>query len=268
MTNNDEAEARRRPPISAAIICFNEERNIERCLEAVSWCEEIVVVDSGSTDRTLELARRFPVEVFLRKFDTYINQKNFALDRCRHDWVLSVDADEVITPELAAEMRGLRFDAAGYRVLRRTYLGDRQIRRGNWSRDYHLRLFRRSLGRWGGSNPHERVILNGPTRRLHNVMLHYSFRNRQEFLERNRKYTEMMADYLARQGRKTYPGEAVLHAAGNFVKAYFLRRGFLDGEAGLFLAYHYSRLSYLKYALLAERLRQKGNPEKADRRAA
>jgi glycosyltransferase involved in cell wall biosynthesis len=268
MTKTEDAPATSRPPISAAIICFNEERNIERCLEAVSWCEQIVVVDSGSTDRTLSLVGRFPAEACVRKFDTYINQKNFALDRCRHDWVLSVDADEVITPALAEEIRRLPFDAPGYQLLRRTYLGDRQIRRGHWARDYQVRLFRRWRGRWGGSNPHERVVLNGAARRLRNPMLHYSFRNRQEFLDRNRKYTEMLADYLARQGRKTYPGEAMLHAVGNFVKGYLLRRGFLDGEAGLFLAYHYSRLSYLKYSLLAQRRRQAPDAPLATRRAA
>jgi glycosyltransferase involved in cell wall biosynthesis len=245
-----------RPPISAAVICYNEERNIERCLEALRWCEQIVLVDSGSTDRTLEIASRFPCDIVVRKFDTYINQKNFALDQCRHEWVVSVDADEVITAELAREIERLEYDVAGYIVRRRTYLGDRVISRGAWARDDHVRLFRRSCGRWGGSNPHERFFIEGPTRRLQAPMLHYSYRNREEFLARNHKYTQMLVEHLLRQRRTTYRGEALLHATGNFLKSYVLRRGFLDGEAGFFLSYHYARFSHLKYTLLAQRQRE------------
>jgi glycosyltransferase involved in cell wall biosynthesis len=245
-----------RPPISAAVICFNEERNIARCLEALRWCEQIVVVDSGSSDRTVEIARRFPCEIVERKFDTFMNQKNFALDQCRHEWVLSVDADEAITPELAAEIERLAYDVAGYVVRRQTFLGDRQIRRGAWSHDDHVRLFRKSCGRWGGSNPHERVFLEGPAQRLKAPMLHYSYGARQEFLDRNRKYTELMVEHLVRQGRSTYRGEGLVHAAGNFFKSFILRRGFLDGEVGFFLSYHYARFSHLKYSLLAARQRE------------
>jgi glycosyltransferase involved in cell wall biosynthesis len=211
-----------------------------------------VVVDSGSTDRTVEIARRFGCEVFVRTFDTYIDQKNHALDRCRHDWVLSVDADEVITPDLAAEIQQLDFNESGYWIGRTNFLGDRPLRRGPWLRDDQLRLFRKPQGRWGGSNPHERVLLDGPAGRLSAPMLHYSYRTRQEFLDRNRKYTQMMAAYLAQNGRTTYRGEAWGHAAGNFFKNYVLRRGCLDGATGLFVAYQYARFSYLKYTLLAE----------------
>jgi glycosyltransferase involved in cell wall biosynthesis len=267
MRNPPAADAQR-PPISAAIICCNEERNIERCLEAVRWCEQIVVVDSGSSDRTREIAARFPAEVHVRPFDTFINQKNYALDCCRHEWVLSVDADEVITPALADEMQRLRYDVSGYLLRRNNFLGDRVFNRGKWLNDFHLRLFRKSQGRWGGSNPHERVVLSGPTQRLRTHMLHYSYRDRRDFLQRNRKYTEMLADYLAREGRSTYPGEPIFHAAGNFLDAYFVRRGFLDGETGLFLAYHYARFSYLKYAWLAERRQAEKDADPPSRRAA
>jgi hypothetical protein len=203
----------------------------------------------------LAIARRFPCDIVTRRFDTYINQKNFALDYCRHEWVLSVDADEVITPELAEEVERLAFDVAGYVVRRRTFLGEREIHRGAWAHDDHVRLFRRSCGRWGGSNPHERVFLDGVARRLRWPMLHYSYRDRQEFLSRNRKYTEMLVEHLLKQGRTTYRGEGAVHAAGNFLKSFILRLGFLDGETGWFLSYNYARLSYLKYAMLAERRR-------------
>jgi len=248
----------RRPPISAAVICYNEEQSIARCLDAIRWCEQIVVVDSGSTDRTVSIAKTFPgTHILVRPFDSYINQKNFALENCCHEWVLSVDADEIITPALAEEIENLAFDTQGYLIGRRTFLGSREIKHGNWSPDYNLRLFCRSQGRWGGSNPHERVVLEGRTRHLKARMLHYSFRDREEFLQRNRKYTAMSVEHLARQGRTTYWGEPLLHGLTNFFKAYLLRGGFLDGDEGLFLAYHYARFSYLKYCKLAAR--QKGD---------
>jgi len=248
-----------RPPISAAIICYNEERNIGRCLDALRWCEQIVVVDSGSADRTLQIVRQYPhprIKLVYRPFDTYIAQKNSALDRCDHEWVLSIDADEVLPPRLIEEIAGLAFDVDGYSIGRRTFLGGREIRYGTWSPDYQLRLFRRTRGRWGGSNPHEVVILDGPSRRLMTRMLHYSYRSRKEFVERNRKYTRMMVEYLRQQGRQTYFGESLVHWLGNFVKSYVLRRGFLDGSAGLFLAWHIANASFMKYHLLARRRKQ------------
>jgi len=226
---------------------------MERCLDAVRWCEQIVVVDSGSTDRTMPLVREYPhprVKVCHRTFDTYVAQKNFALRQCDHEWVLSVDADEVLPPGLVEEIAGLAFDVDGYYIGRRTFLGGREIRYGTWSPDYQLRLFRRTRGRWGGSNPHEVVILDGPARRLATRMLHYSYRSREEFVERNRRYTRMMVEYLRQRGRRTYFGEPLVHWLGNFVKSYVLRRGFLDGSAGLFLAWHIANASFMKYHLL------------------
>jgi len=242
-----------RPQLSAAIICHNELRNISRCLAALEFCDELVVVDSGSTDGTRQLVQAHGrVRLLTRPFDTFINQKNFALDACRHDWIFSVDADEVITPQLGREIAALDFSAAGYSIGRRTFLGDQEIRYGTWVPDYNLRLFHRGHGRWGGSNPHERVILDAPAVRLKHRMLHYSYRSREEFLARNEKYTRMMVEYAAQRGRRAHFGEPLVHAVGNFVKAYFLKQGFRDGAAGWFIAWHTARFSHLKYQLLAE----------------
>jgi glycosyltransferase involved in cell wall biosynthesis len=250
-----------RPPVSAAIICLNEEANIGRCLDALAWCKDVVVVDSGSTDETLKIVRRHPLaRVFHRPFDSYVKQKNHALDHCRHDWVLSVDADEVLSPALIEEIGGLPFDAAGYEIAIRPFLGGQEIKHGTWNPGYKLRLFRRSCGRWGGSSPHERVVLDGRTRRLKHRILHYSYQNREEFLERNRHYTRLMVDYLSEQGRATYFGEPAVHWLGNFFKSYVLRRGFLDGATGLFLAYHIANFSFMKYSLLAEANRSSTAP--------
>ena len=251
--STDLPQTSKRPPVSAAIICFNEQSNIGRCLDALSWCEEIVVVDSGSTDQTCEIVKMYPsARLLVRPFDNYIAQKNFALDACRYEWVLSVDADEVLMPVLIDEISHLRFDQDGYFIRRRSFIGAKEVKYGAWNPDYKLRLFRRSAGRWGGSNPHECVQLNGSTECLNAEMMHFSYCNRDEFVNRNEKYTRMLVEYYAQRGKKVYFGQASLHWIGNFVMSYILRLGFLDGGLGLFIAYHMAKLSYMKYALLAK----------------
>lgn len=245
------------PPISAAIICFNEQHNIARCLTALACCDEIIVVDSGSTDQTLNIVEQFPrTKILHRQFDTYIDQKNFALDHCTHDWVLSMDADEELPADLVKEIQQLPFDVSGYFIGRRTFLGDEEIKFGSWNPDYKLRLFQRAFGRWGGSNPHERVLLNGPSQRLSTRMLHYSYRTRQEFLDRNRKYMRMLVENQSPSKKRKYMGEPMLHGCGNFVRSYLVRGGFLDGSTGLYIAYHMAKLSYEKHCLLARNERQ------------
>lgn len=245
------------PPVSAAVICHNEQEYIAQCLHSLRWCEQVVLVDSGSTDATLEIARGFPnVEIATRPFDNFINQKNFALSLCRREWVLSLDADEVLTDALIEEIRGLPFDKAGYRIGRRSFIGAREIKHGTWSPDYQLRLFRKSRSRWGGTNPHETILIDGDVGKLETRMLHYSYHNHQEYVERNTRYIHMMVDHLAAQGRTARPWEPYLHCAGNFLKAYILRRGFLDGYSGYFLARHIAGGSFLKYRLLSQRMRR------------
>lgn len=258
-----------RPPVSAAIICLNEEANIGRCLDALAWCDDVVVVDSGSTDETLAIVRGHPrTRILHRPFDSYAKQKNYALDHCRHDWVISVDADEVLSPALIEEIGNLAFDTAGYEIAIRPFVGSQEIKYGAWNPGYKLRLFRRSCGRWGSSSPHERVILDGRTRRLKHRILHYSYQNRQEFLQRNRHYTQLMVEHLKERGRRTYFGEPAVHWLGNFFKSYVLRRGFLDGATGLFLAYHIANFSFMKYSLLAQENRQQQRPAIGHRHAA
>lgn len=242
--------------ISAAVICFNEEQYIGHCLDSLTWCDQVVVVDSGSTDRTVEIVNRFSnAELHARPFDNFMNQKNHALSLCRNEWVVSLDADEVLTSENVAEIRSLAFDKSGYYIGRRAFIGDREIRFGTWSPDYQLRIFRKSCSRWGGTNPHESIQLEGDVGYLKSRMLHFSYETYDEFVVRNKKYAHMMAEHLDRHGRTTYAAESYLHCVGNFIKAYLLRGGFLDGGAGFFLARHIAGGSFLKYRLLAERQR-------------
>ena len=246
-----------RPPFSAAVICFNEQEYIGQCLESLTWCDEVVLVDSGSEDATLEIASRFAnVKVHSRPFDNFINQRNHALSLCRHEWVISLDADELMVPELIEEIGQLDFEKAGYQIGRRTFIGTQEIKHGNWSPDYQLRVFRKSKAKWGGTNPHETVLLEGSVGKMNKRMLHFSYHNIDEFIQRNRKYIHMMVDYLSSQGRTTNAAEPYVHCIGNFVKAYFLRAGFLDGKAGFSLAKHIAGGSFLKYRLLAEKNRQ------------
>lgn len=245
------------PPISAAIICHNEEEHIGGCLESLAWCDQIVVVDSGSNDATLEIASRFPqVETAYRRFDNFIDQKNHALSLCRNEWIISLDADELLPAELIAEIQRLPFDKAGYRIGRRSFIGAREVKFGTWSPDYQLRLFRKSVSHWGGTNPHESIQIRGNVGHLKTRMLHYSYHTRREYIERNTKYVYMMVDHLASKGQSAGLLEPYTHCVGNFLKAYVLRGGFLDGSTGLFLARHIAGGAYLKYRLLAERSRK------------
>ena len=219
-----------------------------------------MLVDSGSQDRTLEIARQFPnVEILVRPFDNFINQKNHALQACRHDWVISLDADEMLTEPLIAEIARLPFDQAGYRIGRRSFIGSQEIRFGTWSPDYQLRLFRKSCGHWGGTNPHESIQLQGKCGHLKTRMLHYSYHNRREYVERNTKYIHLMVDYLVSKGKTAHPVEAYVHYWGNFFKAYFLRGGLFDGSTGYFLASQIAKGSFLKYQLLAQKTAKAGS---------
>jgi len=251
-------ESATQPPFSAAVICYNEEKHIANCLRSLTWCEQVALVDSGSEDRTLEIAAEFPnVEIHTRPFDTFIKQKNYALSLCRNEWIVSLDADEVLTEENIAEISELPLDVSGYRIGRRSFIGDQEIRHGTWSPDYQLRIFRKSCSQWGGTNPHESIQIHGDVGRLKSRMLHYSYDNFDQFIARNTKYIHMMVDHLEQSGRTTNAAEPYVHCVGNFLKAYILRKGFLDGAAGLFLARHIAGGSFLKYRLLAERSRER-----------
>jgi len=241
--------------ISATLITHNEAANIADALQSVAWADETVVVDSGSTDATLDISRRFTDKIFHRDWTGYVDQKNFALERASHEWIFSLDADERPDAELVRELDALRragFQKPGYRIPRVAYFMGRWIRHGDWYPDYQLRLFDRRQGRWQGGCVHESVRIQGEPGLLRGEMHHYSYRSLSDYLRRLEVYSSLAAaDY---QGRGTTPNpfKLVTHPLATFLKSYLLKRGFLDGTPGLMIAVMGAVSVFFKYAKLYE----------------
>jgi glycosyltransferase involved in cell wall biosynthesis len=248
------------PQLSVTVIALNQEANIGPCLESVSFADEIVVVDTGSTDRTVEAARAYTDHIVTTPWQGFARTKNFALDQARGDWVFSLDTDERVSPALRAEIQAVVAadgPLAGYRVPRKNYFGTRWVRHLGWYPDYTLRLFRRGQGRFRDREVHEEVEVAGPVGRLHTPLEHYSYGNLQEYAARQDRYARLAARELAQAGRRPFPGELVWRPFFTFVKLFVLRRGFLEGSLGLSLSLHGSRYNFLKYYYLREILRRK-----------
>lgn len=246
-------------PLSCCIIAMDEEDRIGDCLASVAFCDEILVVDSHSRDRTRELAQAAGARVIERDWPGHVAQKEFAIRQAAHDWVLCVDADERVSPELRAEIEGLRARAfpghAGWRFPRLVnYLGT-WVRHGTWYPDLQLRLFDRRRAHWGGHDPHDRVELQpGATAgRLAGDLFHHPYRSFADHLHTIEQYTTLMARGMAARGRRAGLADLVVRPWVRFARFYVLKRGFLLGWKGLilaFLAAHYVRLKYMKLLLL------------------
>jgi glycosyltransferase involved in cell wall biosynthesis len=253
-----------RAPFTACIIAFNEERDLPAALASVAFADEIVVVDSHSTDRTREIAQAFRgrsadgeevrPRVIERDWPGHVEQKNFALDQATHDWVLAIDADERVSPDLRLEVEAALAAATadGYTMPRRTrYLG-RWIRRGGWYPDRKLRLFRRSRGRWGGVNPHDHVYVEGKVGHFRGDLHHLSYRSVEDHIRTINFFTEVAArEKKARRIRWPILRMAV-HPPCKFLKMYVLKQGFREGVAGLVIAALGAFYVFLKYAKLWE----------------
>ena len=243
--------------LTVTVITYNEAEHIAAALDSVAWADEIVVVDSGSTDGTADLARGKATRVIVRAWPGYSEQKNFAADSATHEWVLSMDADERVTPELAAEIRALMArgpEARGYRIRRVSrYLG-RWIRSTDWFPDYQLRLYRRTAGRWNGLRIHESFRLHeGAPETLRGELQHYAYRDISHHLHKIDAYTTLVADEWHAQGRRTNLLALAVHPPLAFLRNYVLRLGFRDGAAGLVISILNSYYVFLKLAKLWER---------------
>jgi glycosyltransferase involved in cell wall biosynthesis len=245
-----------KPAVSAIVVCFNEEDRIGDCLESLRWCDEIVVIDSFSTDRTPEICRRYTDRFMQREWAGYRDQKAFAHSQATMDWVLLVDSDERVTPELRDEIRdALARDSgayAGYEVPRLVnYLG-RWWWRGGWYPDFDVRLFQRERATWGGADPHEKILVGGKVRRLRNPLQHYSYRNMDDHLRRINQFTSISSRELRNAGGRWHLSDALLRPAVRFFRSYILKRGFMEGFAGFHVAVTAAVYVFLKYAKLWE----------------
>lgn len=237
--------------ISAAIITLNEERNIARAIESLRCCEEIVVVDSGSTDRTCDIAASLGARVVESPFAGYASQKNFASSLCENDWVLSIDADEALSETLEAEIWQLKKTSPahrGYSMPRMAqYLG-RWILHSGWYPDRKVRLFDRRHAQWQGEYVHESVRVDGNAARLEGNLLHFTCDSLSEHLRTMDRYTTLAAEQLIDFKQPIGYRHLVADPLWTFFKTYLFQRGFLDGPEGLAIAYMAAHYTFLKYA--------------------
>jgi len=245
--------------ISACIITLNEERNLPRCLESVApLADEILVVDSGSKDATLPIARQFGARVVHQNWLGYVGQKNFALDHAAHDWVLSIDADEEISGELAASIAHVKADSAadsagapnGYQVSRIVFYRGRWIRHGDWYPDRLVRLFRRGEARFTGGRVHEKLELRGEHPILPGHLHHFTYENASDRAARSARYAALWAQSAHEQHRPAPAWSAPVHALARWSKGFVLKGGYRDGAIGWDVAAGNAREVWLKYQLL------------------
>jgi glycosyltransferase involved in cell wall biosynthesis len=243
------------PRVSVTIITLNEAAHIGAAIDSAAWADEIVVVDAGSTDETVAIGRGKGVRVSAREWTGYVDQKNHAAALASHDWIFSLDADERITPALAAEVRALLANEPprrGYRVPRVTFHLGRWIRTTDFYPDFQTRLYDRRAARWQGKYVHESVAVDGGAGQLANELQHYSYRDLRDHLERINRYTTLAARQMYENGRRAGMLDLLLHPPAAFVRNYVLRRGFADGAAGLTLSLINAYAVLLKFAKLWE----------------
>lgn len=249
-------------PLSVCIITYNEEGNIRDCLESVRWADEIVVVDSKSRDGTVEIVREFTSRVRVRDFPGHVEQKNFCLEQASHEWVLCLDADERVSPDLRDEIEAAlsrrEVGADGFTAPRKTFYMGRWIRHGGWYPDTKLRLFRKERGRWGGENPHDRVFLDGKEARFSGEILHYTYRDLGHHLEVINLFSRISAREKRSRGVKHPALRLFIHPPAKFLKAYCFKAGFLDGVPGFMVAVMGAYSVFVKYAKLWELSRGEG----------
>ena len=244
-------------PLTALIIAKDEEHLLPACLESIAFCDEVLVVDSGSTDATREIAQTAGARVILRApWPGFAAQRNLGFDEARHDWILFLDADERISPALREEVQALRaggFDKAGYRVPRVAHYLGRWIRGTDWYPDWQLRLFDRRRGRCREALVHESVQVEGAVGRLRGELLHLPYRDIADHLRTIDEYTTLWSKQAFDSGQRTSAAEMLLSPAFALLRNYVLRGGMLFGRAGMTVSMLNSYYTFLKFAKLLER---------------
>ena len=243
-----------RPPLSVTIITLNEELRIANAIDSVRWADEILVVDSGSTDRTVEIAESRGAKVIRNPWPGYGQQKNFAQKNARNDWVLNIDADEVVSFELSAEIQTAiaGSPALGFYFPRKTFYLGRWIKYGGWYPNHLVRLAHRSAASWTEPSVHEELKISGAVEGLSCPLLHYSFSSIQDQILTNLRFSKLGSQSLKESGRSAGLIQLILKPAGKFIETYLIKMGFLDGLAGFIIAINAAHSMFLKYAYLME----------------
>ncbi|MCP4713531.1 MAG: glycosyltransferase family 2 protein [Deltaproteobacteria bacterium] len=251
-----------RDTLSVTIITLNEQDNIRACLESVAWADEVVVVDSFSTDETVAICREYTDRVIQRKWPGFLKQKQFAHEQAGGDWILNLDADERLSPEAAEEIQAKVLQGAcgadGFSFPRKSFYLNRWIRHGGWFPDYKLRLVRRSRGRWSGGNLHEKLVADGEAVCLNGPILHYVYRDIAHQLTTIDSFSKVAARELYLKGKRFHLALLLCRPLIRFLEMYVWKRGVLDGMAGLVIAVLSSYYVFLKYAKLWEMQKLKG----------
>lgn len=249
--------------LSVAIITKNEEHNLPRTLASVKWADEVIVVDSGSTDRTVEIARRLGAKVFTEDWKGFSAQKNSALERCTGDWILSLDADEEVSAELAQEIRGVLAapTRSGFYIPRKNFFLGKWVRHGGYYPDAKLRLFAQGRGRFEDRAVHETVSINGESGSLIHPLLHHAYPTLDSYIEHMNRYSSLGAELAIEKGDSgrnifAFLAHVVVRPKLTFFYNYFLRGGFLDGREGLLLHFYHAVYVSWKYAKAWEKTRK------------
>ncbi len=248
-----------RPPVSVTIITLNEEAHIARAIESVRWANEVIVVDSGSTDRTVELAKALGARVFHNPWPGYGQQKNFAQSQVTHDWVLNLDADEAVSPELALEIQASLASISnaesatkGFYLPRKTYYLGRWIRHGGWYPNHLVRLADRRVASWSEPNVHEALEVRGEVAGLNTPLDHHAFSSIHDQMLTNINFSRLGSKELLSKGHSPSLLKLLLKPVGKFIETYFLKKGFLDGLPGFIISVNAAHSIFLKYAYLFE----------------
>lgn len=242
--------------LSVILITKNEENNVEDCLRSVSWANEIIVIDSNSTDKTVELAQHYTTKIYRKEWNGYSAAKNYAIEKANYEWILSLDADERVTPELKDEIIEVINDRSkgytGYKVARRAYFLGKWIKHCGWYPGYVVRLFRKDSGTFSNSRVHEKFELVGETGTLKHDLLHFTDDNLLHYFNKFNNYTSLAANDLNEKGRSFRVWHLFIKPVYTFFKMFILRRGFLDGLHGFVLSVLSSAYVFTKYAKLWE----------------
>ncbi len=239
--------------ISVVVITKDEEKNISECLESVEWADEIIVVDSESKDKTVELAEKFTDKIFIRKWGGYVPQKRYALSLAKNEWVLSLDADERITPELNDEiLKLLHGEFSGFKIRRKNFLLKKEITSCGWEKDFQLRLLKKDKASLSDRLVHEKFIVDGQVATLKTPMLHFTFSTFSEYLNKINYYTSLKAQELFRRKKRVGPLTIFSHTISAFFSFFFIRRGFKDGVYGMIISLLHSVSTMMNYIKLWE----------------